>query len=111
MDVAYSTQLWVPRGAGEHTQHFKYTAKQYNSYCCSHTHILDGLRNSLYHGPRNDFIVGVAMGQLLPKIYKYAYIKMAPKVFTGGQWGSRRDQAPLAPHFLSLWSIQQNGSL
>jgi len=37
------------------------------------------------HGPRNDFIEGVAKGQLLPEIYKYAYTKMAPiEVFRGG---------------------------
>ena len=27
------------------------------------------------NGPRNDFIVGVAKGQLIHKIYKYAYTK------------------------------------
>jgi len=40
------------------------------------------------HGPRNDFIVGVAKDQLLPKIYKYAYTKMAPiEVFEGASGG------------------------
>jgi len=45
--------------------------------------------NGYGHGPRNDFIVGVAKGQLLPKIYKYAYTKTASiEVFEGLQWGS-----------------------
>jgi len=29
-----------------------------------------GLNGTISHWPRNDFIVGVAKGQLLPKIYK-----------------------------------------
>jgi len=49
------------------------------------------------HGPRDDFIVGVAKGQILPQIYKYAYTKMAPiEVFEGAS-GGRGPQAPLHP--------------
>jgi len=41
--------------------------------------------------------IGVAMGQLLPKICKYAYTKMEPiEVFEGGEWGSRGAR-PLMP--------------
>jgi len=50
------------------------------------------------HGLRNDFIVGVAKGQLLPKIYKYAYTKMDPiEVFEGGQWRWRGAKPPDPP--------------
>ena len=62
------------------------------------------------NGPRNDFIVGVGKrGQLLPKIYKYAYTKIAPiEVFEGasasGGRGGPGGQPPLpCPHFLGLW--------
>jgi len=53
--------------------------------------------NNYEHGPRNDFIVGVAKGQLLPKIYKYTYTKMAP---IGGE-GAVGVRGP-GPHFLGL---------
>jgi len=46
------------------------------------------------HGPRNDFIVGVAKGQLLPKIYKYAYTKMAPIEVFEGAVGVERARPP-----------------
>ena len=58
-----------------------------------------GCCNWKIHGPRNDFIVGVAKGQLLPKIYKFAYTKMAP---IGGPVGVKGGQAP---HFLGLWKM------
>jgi len=60
---------------------------------------------NLKHGPRNDFIVGVANGQLLSKIYKYAYTKMAPiEVFEGASGG--RGGRPPCPHTSSAYNLK-----
>jgi len=49
------------------------------------------------HGPRNDFIVGVAKGQLLPKIYKYAYKNGPHSGANGGRGGPGPPTPPPLP--------------
>ena len=84
----------VPRCRGSTVVPRNTTAYTYflPSCCVCITHLY-------YSWAEERFYSRGGQGQLLPKIYKYAYTKMAPIGASGGRGG----QAPLALHFLSLW--------
>ena len=66
----------------------KTSSRHTNTHLCCNTCIGMG---------QGTILVGVAKGQLLPKIYKYAYTKMAPIGASGGQWRSRGAKPPCPP--------------